>query len=928
MAPITSTFSADFSNFLAAVQKADVKLHDFEDNAVRVGSTLTRIGDRFTGVKVIQEALAMEKAIEEIGGASKLTETELKRVGATAQEAVAKMQALGKDVPAGLQKLADSTKTVTKELTLMEKASGLAKSTFGQMFSAFSAANLVDRAVSSLVSFGAAAIESAGHLADLEERTGLGVETLQKMDYAAQQTGTSLDAMTAGAAKLGVNISKGTKEARESVEALGLSYDTLRQQKPEEQFDAVVQALGRVESVQDRNRLGVQLLGKQYIQIAPALDEYINKAGDINKLSEEQVQALDKLGDTWTEFKRSLGVGLGQMIGSVGGFFDSVIQKADEFAVKIGRLSEEDFKKLHPPPTDDKPKKDIVDVSQALEDQAAASKKAEEADRKREAAAAKAAAALQQQKSVYESLVGLDVVGRTEEQARALLKFGSAADVSGKQLQDLRANVATSVETLTRLGDSTRAAKLEDFQRSLSMGVKQADFFDLALKALAPSVENAATEFATLRLQMAEFDKNVDISTLSLADLERMLGKTASAASDFNLKAPKGPSLLSGLKGGIADLTKGLTGGAGVGGFLSGLGKGITQGLGNMISGGITSAISAGLGLAVKGVGALFGKLTGAEAKETNRTRDAWIKQNYESADALRKLAFEAGATDKEVRALFDSRKVADFQLAAEKVQGIISGFADEQAADAERLEAAIQKYGFAIDDLGPALRKQKLDEQAKELIEDWRVLVGAGIDVAKVNDKMADAINDYLKTARRTGTEVPAAMRPVLQSLIDAGELTDDAGNAITNLEGLGITFAETMTQGFDRIVKKLDEVIKQLGGVGDAVDAIPDHKTITIETRWDNPDAQGFVDPIPGGAQEQFSAQKGTGGKYLDFGQGTNAVLHGRERVVTAAEGAAEATAFADMVTAVYGLQTTLVRAVRENALLVRDAALLARA
>ena len=64
---INATFQADFRSFQDAVAKATVSLADLSKGAGRVESSLNRMADTFSGRKVIQEAVLMEKAIESIG---------------------------------------------------------------------------------------------------------------------------------------------------------------------------------------------------------------------------------------------------------------------------------------------------------------------------------------------------------------------------------------------------------------------------------------------------------------------------------------------------------------------------------------------------------------------------------------------------------------------------------------------------------------------------------------------------------------------------------------------------------------------------------------------------------------------------------------------------------------------------------------------
>src|SRR6188508_2624004 len=110
---LNATFKADFSSFFDAVSKAEVKLVDLSKGAGRVEQSLNRMVDNFSGRKLIQDAALMEKAIEAVGGTSALTAKELQAVGVKANEAIAKLKALGQDVPQGLQNIAKEAGSVT-----------------------------------------------------------------------------------------------------------------------------------------------------------------------------------------------------------------------------------------------------------------------------------------------------------------------------------------------------------------------------------------------------------------------------------------------------------------------------------------------------------------------------------------------------------------------------------------------------------------------------------------------------------------------------------------------------------------------------------------------------------------------------------------------------------------------------------------------
>ena len=109
---LSGSFHADFESFYNACQKAEVSLRGFESGSGKVETSLNRMTDSLSGVKIVQQATIAAEAVERIGGASKLTEKELQRVGAMATEAAAKLTAMGETVPPKIQALADAVKKV------------------------------------------------------------------------------------------------------------------------------------------------------------------------------------------------------------------------------------------------------------------------------------------------------------------------------------------------------------------------------------------------------------------------------------------------------------------------------------------------------------------------------------------------------------------------------------------------------------------------------------------------------------------------------------------------------------------------------------------------------------------------------------------------------------------------------------------------
>jgi hypothetical protein len=186
--------------------------------------------------------------------------------------------------------------------------------------------------------------------------------------------------------------------------------------------------------------------------------------------------------------------------------------------------------------------------------------------------------------------------------------------------------------------------------------------------------------------------------------------------------------------------------------------------------------------------------------------RDAYLAIGKSEAEAMADLEKFNNATRQSAEAV---------QAAA----GVIARAFEEQAADVARLDEAVKRYGFTFEELGSKLQNKNSLAAGKELIEDWRVLTQAGIGVETVNARMGESMATYLQTALSVGAEVPAAMKPILEMMAQQGVLMDASGNGFSTLEGLSINWSETLTQGFDRVIVKLDQLIQSLIAAGTAI-------------------------------------------------------------------------------------------------------------
>lgn len=142
----------------------------FETGAGKVEKSLNRMVDNFSGRKVIQDATLMSQAVERIGGTSKLTQSELQAMGARANEAIAKMKALGMDVPPGIATIAAEVKGAT---STMSKLVGAVGPLAGVVAGAFS--------VGAVVNFGKEILADADALSKMSDHTDLSMRYTERL---------------------------------------------------------------------------------------------------------------------------------------------------------------------------------------------------------------------------------------------------------------------------------------------------------------------------------------------------------------------------------------------------------------------------------------------------------------------------------------------------------------------------------------------------------------------------------------------------------------------------------------------------------------------------------------------------------------------------------------------------------------------------
>ena len=117
---------------------------------------------------------------------SKLTETELKRLGAIAQEASDKMRAMGQDVPPKIQEIADAAKKIKPELDKATTGSENLLTSVGKVAGAFGIAFGASAVIGAIKSLIGNALDMADAIDDTSKNLGVSAEKWQGWVGAAE----------------------------------------------------------------------------------------------------------------------------------------------------------------------------------------------------------------------------------------------------------------------------------------------------------------------------------------------------------------------------------------------------------------------------------------------------------------------------------------------------------------------------------------------------------------------------------------------------------------------------------------------------------------------------------------------------------------------------------------------------------------------
>lgn len=195
----------------------------------------------------------------------------------------------------------------------------------------------------SLSSFARDAINAAGELQTLADRTGVSASVFSALRFQIQDAGGTLSGFSASlgimANKIG-ELGKGTKSAVDDFARLGLRFEDLKSLSPEQQFFAITQAIGKLGTGFEKTEAARNIFGRGAASLIPIINQTSGAVGEFvdqqvelgNALSDAQIARLDDFGDAISR----AGISAGNAV--AGGFAD-VLSFIDELDARLSRFN-------------------------------------------------------------------------------------------------------------------------------------------------------------------------------------------------------------------------------------------------------------------------------------------------------------------------------------------------------------------------------------------------------------------------------------------------------------------------------------------------------------------------------------------------------------------------------------------------------------
>jgi hypothetical protein len=176
--------------------------------------------------------------------------------------------------------------------------------------------------------FATGVANSVDAMNDLAMRAGVGVASLQALQFAAKLSGVG-DA-TAAVQRLGLAIGQAAESGDiKAFERLGIDFAALEAMSPDQQFQTIQKAIAALPTPADKAAAAVQIFGRAGVELLPLMNQNLQEIEERMKrlggvVGDDQVEAISSMNDALDMVQRTFDGIIGNVIGNLAPVVESL----------------------------------------------------------------------------------------------------------------------------------------------------------------------------------------------------------------------------------------------------------------------------------------------------------------------------------------------------------------------------------------------------------------------------------------------------------------------------------------------------------------------------------------------------------------------------------------------------------------------------
>ena len=188
--------------------------------------------------------------------------------------------------------------------------------------------------------------EMGDQLAKMSARTGISVEALSELGYAAEQSGADLETLEGGVRKMQkflVEAAQGSKGAGDTLSKLGLRLSDLGRLTPDQQFELLADRISKIQDPAIRAATAMEVFGKTGTSLLPLMQDGAKgiealkqQARDLGLvISTEDAKAAETFGDTLDDLWKVIKSG----VFAIGAALAPLLQDLATSAIRVAKVT-------------------------------------------------------------------------------------------------------------------------------------------------------------------------------------------------------------------------------------------------------------------------------------------------------------------------------------------------------------------------------------------------------------------------------------------------------------------------------------------------------------------------------------------------------------------------------------------------------------